>query len=249
VSAPDYESDLPPALVEIDEIDPIATYGGAEIARRPAVRQSPKPRAASRPRTATPRPAARAATAASRRVGGDHPVWFVLQIIGLLVVIASALTISASALVVVGGWQQTPDVLDPVTVAMIDGPMLVAFLCSITFKWRGFGGWLVASRAFGIVMTAFSAAANFAYTVSASAAVNGTTGLSTYQEVTGAIVHASAPVLVNVCFEFFGQVITRPKRDAARVRKMTVKELRKVEREISARLREADRLEQKALRG
>lgn len=189
------------------------------------------------------------ATAATRRVGGDHPVWFVLQIVGLVGVILSALTISATALVVVGGWQQTPDAIDPLTVTMIDLPMLVAFCCSVTFKWRGFPGWLTASRIFGGAMTAFSSAMNFLYTVSASATASGGTGLDTYQEITGAIVHAAAPLLVNVCFEFFGQIITRPKRDAARVRKMTVKELRRVEKQLETRIRQADRIESKALRG
>lgn len=205
-------------------------------------------RRAVKQRTPTPR-TRREPTAAHNRVGGDHQVWFVLQIIGLVGVILSALVVSASALIVVGGWQQTPDALDPLTVAMIDLPMLVAFVCSVTFKWRGFTGWLWAARVFGGVMTAFSAAANFMYTVSASAAISGGTGLDTYQEITGAIVHTSAPVLVFVCFEFFGQIITRPKRNAARLRKMTVKELRKVERELAVRIRDADRAEAKALRG
>jgi len=188
-------------------------------------------------------------TAASARIGGDHKVWFWLQVIGLVGVILSALVVSASALIVVGGWQHTPPFLDPLTVLMIDLPMLVAFVCSVTFKWRGFTGWLWAARIFGGIMTAFSASANFLYTVSASAAISGGTGLDTYQEITGAIVHASAPVLVFVCFEFFGQIITRPKRNAARLRKMTVKELRHVEKEIAKRVRAADLLEAKALRG
>lgn len=192
---------------------------------------------------------AREQTAATKRVGGDHPVWFWLQVSGLLIVIAAALTISASALVVVGGWQQTPDAIDPVTVLMIDGPMLVAFFCAVTFKWRGHTSWLWGARIFGGVMTLFSAGANFAYTVSASAAANGGTGLDTYQEWVGGIVHASAPVLVNVSFEFFGHVITRPKRNDTRLRKLTVRELKRVEKELRRRIRESDAAEAKALRG
>jgi hypothetical protein len=236
-------SDMPPELPGLEipppPPEPSLTRGFGSTAPRRARVAKPSQRT-----TAT-----RDRTAASRRVGGDAMVWFVLQIIGLVGVIAAALVISASALIVVGGWQQTPDAIDPLTVAMIDLPMLVAFLCSVTFKWRGFSGWLAASRAFGIVMTAFSSAANFLYTVSASQATSGGTGLETYQEITGAIVHAAAPVLVNVCFEFFGQIITRPRRNATRLRKMTIKELRRVEKEIAARVKEADRFEKKAIVG
>jgi hypothetical protein len=173
----------------------------------------------------------------------------VLQIVGLLVVIGAGLTVSASALVVAGGWQQTPPYLDPVTVLQVDGPMLVAFCMTITFKWRGFTGWLWAARIFGGAMTAFSAVLNFAYTVRASADVNGTDGLTMPEEIIGALLHASAPVLVFVCFEFFGQVITRPKRDAQRLRKLTVRELRAVEKVLKRRVAEAAAAEAKAVRG
>lgn len=207
--------------------------------RRASTKTSPAPRAKL---TIPP-------TASRMRLGGDHPVWFVFQVVTLVGVILSALTISASALIVVGGWQQTPDMLDPLTITMIDLPMLAAFVSAITFKWRGYSGWLFAARFFGGTMTLFSAAMNFLYTVSKSAEISGGTGLDTYQEITGAIVHAAAPILVFFCFEFFGQIITRPKRNATRLSKLTHKELQKVEKELKKRIADAAKIEKKELLG
>jgi hypothetical protein len=224
--------------------DPPTVEAIARLSRR---RPNTKPRAARKAVPATT--SHREPTAARLRIGGDHPAIFGTVIVGFAIIAAACFTISATALVVVGGWQQTPDVIDPLAIIMVDAPILVGQAAVAHFKWKEQTVWLVLARIFVGAMTAFSSYANFVYTVSANRAANDTTGLSNYEEVTGAVFHAAAPVILYVCGEFLVQMITRQKRNITRLYKMTLRDLERVEKELRRRARSISVHEARAQRG
>lgn len=232
-----------PKTLEIPAADEATVAAITRLSRRSS---TAKPRA---PRKAPTQKSQREPTAAKHRIGGDHPAIFGTVIVGFTVIAAACFTISATALVVVGGWQQTPDVIDPLAIIMVDAPILVGQAAVAHFKWKEQIAWLVLARIFVGAMTAFSAYANFVYTISASRAANDTNGLSNYEEVTGAVFHAAAPVILYVCGEFLVQMITRQKRNITRLYKMTLRDLERVEKELRRRQKSIAVNEARAQRG
>lgn len=201
------------------------------------------------PRADVPKTNHREPTASKLRIGGDHPAIFWTVMGGFGVIAAACFTISATALVVVGGWQQTPDQIDPLAILMVDAPILVGQAAVAHFKWKEQIVWLILARVFVATMTAFSSYANFVYTVSASRDANGTNGLSNYEEITGAVFHAAAPVILYVCGEFLVQMITRQKRNITRLYKMTLRDLERVQKELQRRAKAIAVNEARAQRG
>lgn len=172
-------------------------------------------------------------TGAGQRLGGDHPAFHFIAIIGLVLVALSSFVISFTALLAVAEWQHTPERIHFMTALEIDLPIVVTAVLSIVFKHREQPGPLWIARGFGVIVTIASAGANFLHTVSVG-------GLDTYQGWIGASFNGFAPISVYICSELVAHLITRPKGHQSEKRRIAVEnkalksELRKTQRALAA---------------
>lgn len=199
-------------------------------------------RRAARPKPEEQQPQRHHATGAGMRLGGDHPAFFYIEVIGTIAVAVAAFTISVTGLLAVARWQHTPDLLHFLTPVMVDLPIAVFTTMTITFKYREQLLPMWFARILSFVFAGFSSVANFLHTASVG-------GLDGYEAIIGATFNGVAPLIVLACTELLGHLITRPKRNTGRLRKQTVRDLKRVQKELQKRLRALDAADAKVLRG
>lgn len=156
-------------------------------------------------------------TGAGARINADHIFLYWLIVAGILATAAAAIITSWNGLIFVAEWQGLAWEWRWVTPVMIDVAIVVFTLGSLAKKSRGEHVWLFLLGAYGL--TAISSTANFLHTTALR-------GLDSYEDWTGALLNALAPLLILLTTEVLGALVTRPKR-VARRRKVTKRPARR----------------------
>ncbi|GAB2701870.1 hypothetical protein BKA24_001753 [Microbacterium marinum] len=147
----------------------------------------------------------RARTGAGARFNPDHVGIYMAVNWGVVIVTVAAVLVSWQGLTAVAAWMLIPPVFAWIVPVMLDVTIVVFTIGVLPRKARGESTWLLALGAY--LLTAISAAANFAHVVLESPA-----GTPELQRYAGASLAALAPMLILLTTEVLGLLITKPNK-------------------------------------
>lgn len=170
-------------------------------------------------------------TGAGARFNPDN-IWLYRAVnVGVVLTALAAVLISWQGLVYVASWMELQGPWRALVPIMIDLPIVVFTLATLSKKGRGEAYILLALVAY--LLTAVSAAANFLH-------VTAVRPLDTMEGWVGAILAALAPMLVLLTTEALGTLITKPPRPEKAKR---ANELRDTKKALAAANRELRKLQ------